>query len=158
MVIVDKLLAYNKGIGDFWMNFNGLELMLRLVLYRRSGGNTRDPNLFKPRTVGEELPDNAIYNYDSFKQICQKFNATLSVTDKIDFSDIEKFRDAIAHGRTMGDDLGNIITTKYSRASGGKVKVEYYNTFTPEAVNSLVERAGSLMKEISIKHLGATVA
>ncbi|WP_395781608.1 hypothetical protein [Aquidulcibacter sp.] len=154
---VSNISSFYTKIGLFWLNFSSLELMLRLVLHRRNNGNTQDPQLFRPFTVGEQLTENAVNNYDSFSQVCCKFNSTLKKSEKIDFSRIEKFRNAIAHGRIVGDG-NNLTITKFSKSNNKTVRVEFSWTYSEQDLTNLIEELGEATQSISIKHLGATIS
>ncbi|MFN9008702.1 MAG: hypothetical protein ACK5WH_06155 [Hyphomonadaceae bacterium] len=154
---IDTITSFHTNIGKFWLNFGSLELMLRLVLHRRKGEDTRDPQLLRPLRVGEQLTENAINNYDSFREVCNKFNATLKASEKIDFSRIEKFRNAIAHGRTVGDGI-NLTITKFSKSNNKSVKVEFSWTYSAQELTDLIEFLGELTRRISVDHLGATIS
>lgn len=131
--------------------------MIRLVLHQRNNGDTSDPHLFGPFKKGDQINENAVNNYDTFSEICKKFNATLNKRDKIDFTSIIEFRDAIAHGRAIGDGL-NLTIIKFSKSKNKTVKVEFIWIFSEREINDLIEHIGTITHQISIKHLGAKSA
>jgi hypothetical protein len=131
--------------------------MIRLVLHQRNNGDTRDPHLFGPFKKGDQINENAVNNYDSFSDICKRFNATLKKCDKIDFTSIIEFRDAIAHGRLIGDGF-NLTIIKFSKSKNKTVKVDFIWNFSENGINDLIEHIGKITNQISIKHLGAKSA
>ena len=144
---------YSEHIGAFWLNFSSLELILRVVLHKRSGGDTAESKLFPKVKEGDTLPATIMTNYDTFSQICNKFNATLKRNEKVDFSKIEMFRDALAHGRTTGDGTGSLSTIKYSKVSKGRVTVVFMKIHTLSEIDALVAEMCSLLHNIAAKHL-----
>lgn len=131
--------------------------MIRLILYRRKNGDTRTPDLFGPFKKGDQLNVNAVNNYDSFSDVCKKFNATLKKSEKIDFKCIVEFRDAVAHGRLIGDG-SNLKIIKFSKSKNNIVKVDFYWNYSEQEINDLIINIGIITKQISVNHLGAKIA
>ena len=110
---------YALKIGKFWGNFNSLELLIRLYLYRNF--NCKKSGL--DVEIGDEIDVNPINNFDTFSQLCDKLNNESGLS--LDFSGILTLRDAMAHGRITTLDVTMPLTViKFSKPKNGKVTVE----------------------------------
>jgi hypothetical protein len=146
--------SYIYKLGHFWHSFNNMELFLRLFLHRNSGGDQKDFLKYSNAAIGTELPENPITDYRSFGQLCNAFNDLQDVNNKIDFSEFIGLRDALAHGRVSGDDLGNMHVIKYSRSRDGKVTVEYKKQLTKTDIGRITDRMSWFSMEVS-RRMGA---
>jgi hypothetical protein len=141
--------SYIYKLGHFWQSFNNMELMLRLYLHRKSGGDQKDFLKYSNAAIGTELPENPITDYRSFWQLCNAFNVLQDVNNKIDFSEFIELRDALAHGRVSGDNLGNMDVIKYTRSKNGQVKVEYKKQLTKTDIERITDRMARVSMEVS---------
>lgn len=149
MYIFDNVLKYVTNLGKFWHNFNGLEMVLRLFLYSKSGGSNTKALTFLDGPVGREYEDNFITNYMSFGQLCDAFNSHLNRNEKIDFSKIIDLRDAMAHGRVAGDVQGNMSVIKYSKPKQGKVVVEFHRAISVAELEKIIDEINDMTHRVS---------
>jgi hypothetical protein len=140
---------YTSQLGIFWHSFNGLEMMLRIYLGRKSGVGTKNLIAYINANLGETLPEYPITDWKTFKMLCDEFNKDKSATDQIDFTEINALRDAMAHGRVTGDSAGNMIVVKYSRPSGNRVTVEFKRTLSDSYINKMTEFMGGATQKVS---------
>jgi hypothetical protein len=144
-------------LGHFWQSFNNLELFLRLYLNKKDGKDGIYAMTFLRLNQGAECEENHITDWKTFGILCELFNAHQDVAQKIDFTEIVKLRDAMAHGRVSGDDKANMTVVKFSKPKNKKVKVEYKREYKVEEMNKLIDKINEIGKEITIRG-GAKIA
>jgi hypothetical protein len=145
----ENVRSYAEYLGAFWMAFNGLELMIRIYLARRSGvGTSQLMQLLNP-TQGDTLPETPLTDWSMFRSLCTRFNESVPNSFKIDFDDIVALRDAMAHGRVSGDNSGLMIVTKYSKPQSGKVNVEYKQVLTLEFLDTITAKMHQHTQSVS---------
>lgn len=151
---LNNVTSYIYKLGHFWQSFNNIEMFLRLYLHKNSGCDQKDFLKYSRAEIGDELPENPITDYRAFGALCTAFNKLQKNDHKIDFSEFIKLRDALAHGRVSGDDLGNMFVVKYSRPQNKKVRVEYKKQLTQADFERIIDRIVWLSLEIS-RRMGA---
>ncbi|MEJ6521025.1 hypothetical protein PQI64_14815 [Shewanella bicestrii] len=114
------LLRKQQLIGKFWCNFSVLESTLRAHIGTMLHEKLTGLNAAK----GETIPCNAMTNYDSFPKLCNKYSELFN--SSINFSNIEKTRDAFAHGRLFFDsESSEYVLIKYSAPKNNNVEVVF---------------------------------
>jgi hypothetical protein len=144
-----RLLQYSADLGKFWINFNSLEMILRLFLARRSGLGTGEIFQSLGLTVGQPAPVNSVTNWQSFGELCRNFNNNYPLSDQLDFSRVLATRDAMAHGRVLGDANGIQTVIKYSKPRGGIAHVEFKQTLSPQYIEALSVEIHTLSRAIT---------
>lgn len=147
----ENMQDYIRKLGHFWQSFNNLELFLRLYIHRKIGGDRKDFQEYCNAKEGSELPVNPITDYQSFSELCKAFNMLHDEKNKIDFTELVRLRDALAHGRVSGDMFANMNVIKFSSPQKGKVKVVYNKQLTPMAFEKIINEIAAICMEISIR-------
>lgn len=137
---MNNLDDYAMKLGKFWINFNSLELLLRLYLTKKNSESEIGLEL----NIGDVCGLSHLTNYDSFKELAAKYNASVSNQYKIDISEINRLRDAIAHGRVVSKtDLPMLPMTvvKFSKPSKDTkmVTVEIKETLTAAYLDKCIK-------------------
>ena len=140
---------YIYSLGYFWQSFNALELHLRIYLNKKNGNNSSHVFKYTNMSIGDECDENAITDYKTFSNLCDLFNGYQSKEQKIDFKEIIDLRDALAHGRVLGDKDGNMVVIKYSLPKENKVTVKYKRDLN--ILRGMAEKISQLGMEISLK-------
>lgn len=118
---------YATNLGKFWINFNSLELLLRLYLTKRN----KESEVGLELDVGSSCPLSHLTNYDSFQVLVAKYNDIASEGDRINMSDVVRLRDAIAHGRATTKEDVPVTLVKFSRPrSDNTVEVTFKEVLT----------------------------
>jgi hypothetical protein len=90
------------GLGKLLANLHSLELTLRIFLAKANGQMEGEQNCTFPEPGTKSVWESFLTNWDSLRQLIDKFNGTLSPAEfpkyRLDPS-IVQARDAIAHGR-----------------------------------------------------------
>ena len=142
-----ELEDYARRVGLFWVQFNSLELLLRLYLSKAAG----DPEGGLGYAEGDSCAVTHLTNYDGFPKLAAKFNAHVGKTDALGFARIERVRDALAHGRAVGAAPRLPLTmTKFSKPFGSppRVRVEFKQELSVEFLDEIardVSRAVALV-------------
>ncbi len=144
-----RLLQYSADLGKFWTNFNSLEMILRLFLARRSGLGTGEIFKCLGLDIGQHAPVNSITNWQTFGQLCKSFNNQFSVPEQLDFSRVLAMRDAMAHGRVLGNENGTLTVIKYSKPLGNIARVEFRQNLSPQYIEALSQEIHSLSRSIT---------
>lgn len=124
---------YALAIGKFWVNFNSLELALRVYLTKKN----LEPEVGLELAVGAKCPLSHLTNYDSFETLAEEYNATVARAHRRDFSKVAKLRNALAHGRVTTKTQVPMTVVKFSKPHPRKrtVTVEFKETLSPEYLN-----------------------
>lgn len=140
-------------LGNFWRNFNNLELFLRLYLNKKNGKDNIYALELMNLPVGTECEENPITDYSSFGNLCKSFNFYQDIGKKIDFDEIIEFRDAMVHGRIgWNDESDMFVVTKYSKPKkNNKVTVEYNRKINLKEINEIADKTGKLAMEVSLR-------
>lgn len=146
-----NVLNYATTLGKFWHNFNGLELALRLYLFSQTGVSNKKATSFLHGQIGDELDENYITNYMSFSTLCYEYNLVSSPDSKINFDEIVALRDAMAHGRVLGDENGNMSVIKFSKPKLKKVTIQYYRHIKPSQLAEIVDLLNDLTKIVTAR-------
>jgi hypothetical protein len=147
--VFENVKNYATQLGIFWSSFNGLEMMLRIYLARKSGVGTKALITYINSNAGDVLPECPITDWKTFKMLCAEYNKDKVSADKIDFSEVNFLRDAMAHGRVTGDSAGNMIVVKYTKPVGTKVTVEFKRILTESYLNEMVEFMNGATHKVS---------
>jgi hypothetical protein len=109
--------AYALALGKLVGNLMSLETLLRSAIHAATGAApTRALDTFN---VGDQVPADALTNYNALGQNIDAYNAFAPIPDWIDKQAIVDVRDAIAHGRVMTTDPTVPLTlAKFSRPDG----------------------------------------
>lgn len=142
-----ELDRYELYIGKFWVNFNSLELLLRIYLCRSNS----ESEIGLEAVVGEDCPVSHLTNYDSFIVLVKKFNEKVDDVEKIEFQELNRFRDLMAHGRVVTKDRLPVTVIKYDRPQNGSktVKVSDRQVFTFDYLEQRVTEANEMVLKIS---------
>jgi hypothetical protein len=124
---------YALKLGSFWINFNSLELMLRLYLTKKNS----EPEIGLELEAGDSCPATHLTNYDTFEVLARKYNAIVDANHRLDVSTIVKLRDAIAHGRVTTKTEVPMTVVKYSKPNKttGAVTVEFKEILSAELLD-----------------------
>lgn len=147
--VIENLRNYTAQLGAFWNAFNGLEMMLRIYLARKSGVGTRTIIECINGKEGELLPECPITDWNTFKMLCAEYNKDKTASDEIDFSEVNSLRDAMAHGRVTGDSVGKMIVVKYTKPAGKEVRVEFKRVLTESYLADMIEFMNGASHKIS---------
>ena len=149
---MENLDKYELYIGKFWVNFNSLELLLRIYLCR----SNNEDEVGLEAVAGEECPVSHLTNYDSFVSLAKKYNEKVEDTEKIEIQELNRFRDLIAHGRVVTKDQLPVTVIKYERPKQGSknVKVSDHQVLTFDYLKQRITEANVMVLKVS-KVLGA---
>lgn len=147
--VFENVKSYATHLGIFWNSFNGLEMMLRIYLARKSGVGTQSLIACINSNPGDVLPECPITDWKTFKILCAEYNKDKMPTDKIDFSEVTSLRDAMAHGRVTGNSVGQMIVVKYTKPIGKNVTVEFKRELTEPYLNQMSEFMFDATRKIS---------
>lgn len=147
--VFENVKTYATQLGIFWQSFNGLEMMLRIYLARKSGVGTQSLIAYINSNPGDALPECPITDWKTFKMLCAEYNKDKMPMDKIDFSEVTALRDAMAHGRVVGNSEGQMIVVKYTKPIGKTVTVEFKRELTPLYLNQMAEFMNNAAHKIS---------
>jgi len=141
---------YASKLGKFWINFNSLELLLRMYLTKHN----RETEVGLEIDIGGSCPLSHLTNYDTFETLAEKYNATLALADRIDVSDIVRLRDAIAHGRVLTKaHLPDFPLTvvKFSKPDRGRgtVNVTFKEVLTASFLDRCINNAYSTARKVA---------
>lgn len=147
MVNPDEQATY---IGKILGNLQGLELMLRLFLYEKTG--PQDTTLHLENLEKDDwVQENPITNYNSLRVLVKKVNEqleNLGVSDRLDDSLVD-LRDTIAHGRvTSLHPQGPCRLLKFSRPMNGQVQVTTAITLSSRWLKEQLKRTASEMRKV----------
>jgi hypothetical protein len=149
-----NLEEYTLALGKIVVNLHSLEFALRMFLWNQesphgpSNWKTKVPQL----QVGQSVPVNAFTNYDSLKELIEKFNV---VVQKIDPSlcvdlGVVSLRDALAHGRVSAQvPQPPMQLIKFSKPSNGLVTVTYAEYMDEQWLQSHVTRVRSEIAKVA---------
>ena len=120
---METLEEYTTKLGKFWVNFNSLELLLRLYLLKRNS----EPEIGLELNMGDPCPLTHLTNYDSFQELARKYNDTVQPEDRISVGDVARLRDALAHGRVTTTTTVPMTVVKFARPdrASGATKVVF---------------------------------
>jgi len=134
------------NLGKLLVNFQSLELILRAFLFKIeeiSGSPLAKLINFNELREGEEVPENAFTNYDTLKELIEKYNnnpTILAAGLRIDKTLVD-IRDAIAHGRVSSSTPSSPCRLlKFSRPANNRTKVTFSILLTPEWYNEQLPR------------------
>ncbi len=140
---------YAADLGRFWLNFNSLEFILRLFLARKAGMGTTEFVQIRGKEVGQSAVENPITDWRTFGTLCADYNKGMPIPERLDFSRIVAIRDALAHGRVLGDESGNLVVVKYSRPKARTVTVEFKQVLSPAYLQVLSDEMTTLSHRIT---------
>ena len=109
----------------------------------------RDPgfDLFS-LAVEDEVPENALTNFDTLGQTLRKYNASVAKGFRVDESVVD-LRDALAHGRVLSAARSFPLRLfKFSKAIGHKVKVTHAETLDLAYLRAQVRRLLDEIKKV----------
>lgn len=119
---------YALLVGSVVINLQSLEFMLRMQLTI-----ARNEQVFVPSEGGDEVEENSLTNFASVGQLVRQYNAQLQNGEgafRVDEKVVE-IRDALAHGRTLGREEGDVITLfTFEKPACGKVVVKAITRLT----------------------------
>ena len=144
-----RVQQYGTDLGVFWNNFNNLEMFLRMYLARKGGLGTAEILKCMHAEAGANLDENPITDWRTFGALCDAYNEQVGNANTMDFSEIVRLRDALAHGRVAGDSLGRLVVTKYSKPKNGMVRVEVCQVLDSAFLQRLSEMSHHMCVEIS---------
>ncbi|MEI6739547.1 MAG: hypothetical protein WCK74_04465 [Gemmatimonadaceae bacterium] len=124
--------SYQASLANFWSAFNSLEMILRIYLARRDGIGTADLMSQINAEEDKQVAESAVTDWSTFRNLCERYNNTVQSNSKFAFDEINRLRDALAHGRVTSDEHGNMIVIKYSKPQDGFVRVEYRRSLTSQ--------------------------
>ena len=99
--------------------------------------------------AGATLDENPVTDWRSFGALCDAYNEEVGSADAIDFSEMVRLRDALAHGRVTGDSQGRLVVTKYSKPKNGLVRVEIRQELDSSFLQRLSEESHKMCVKIS---------
>ena len=142
---MDTIEEYALKLGKFWVNFNTLELLLRIYLAKSRGDSESGLEL----QVGDSCSTTYLTNYDTFGILANRYNSTVPSSDQIDQVEIVRLRDAIAHGRSITKDEIHMTLLKFSKPDrkSGMVKVVFREVLTGE----YLDRVARTMHDAAMK-------
>lgn len=140
---------YAADLGRFWQNFNSLEMFLRLYLARKAGMGTKDIFQCLGLDVGQSAIENPVTDWRTFGALCDEYNKGMPNPEKLDFSRVVAIRDALAHGRILGDEFGNLTVVKYSKPKAGTVSAEFKQSLSASYMQTFSDEMNDLSKNIT---------
>lgn len=146
---------YAALLGQVIVNLQALEYLLRAFLYANADpSHSPLPPGKTPESyvVGEEVPVNALTDYDSLSRLISRYNRAVRASHRhllLDPSVVE-LRDALAHGRVSADHPGdNPVLVKFQKPSGGRTKVAYSQKLTRGWMKAQVKLALGECKKVA---------
>jgi len=138
---------YALALGKIVANLQGLELMIRSFLHDTldaQDGLHQQPFPLDV-AVGTELPVDHLTNYDPLGRLIDKYNETNPPLDKY----LVDLRDALAHGRVMGEiESNHYRLLKFSKPVNGMVEVTHNEELTEEWLMSRKAMTSKAIKEV----------
>ena len=127
---MNTLEEYALKIGKFWVNFNTLELLLRVYLTKHYNESEVGLEL----EVSETCEVTHLTNYDTFEVLARKYNSLVDSEQRLEVTSVARLRDALAHGRVTTKTQVPMTVIKYSKPqkNSGKVLVEFKETLSAE--------------------------
>jgi hypothetical protein len=143
-------------MGTLVVNLQSLEFALRGFLHNWETGwaNQGGPSFLENITEGQQLEENAFTNYDTLRELIDKYNSKVRPTNpdlEVD-PGITCIRDALAHGRIASQSpLANVPQrlVKYDRPKDGLVRVTDCYTLTKEWFDEKIKWAYESIKKVS---------
>lgn len=77
---------YATKIGKFWINFNSIELLLRVYLTKKN----KESEVGLELDVGSSCPLSHLTNYDTFETLAAKYNDAVSDKHRINVSNVAR--------------------------------------------------------------------
>lgn len=139
-----ELEEYQNLLGMCWLNYNTLETIIRFYLmnYEKQSHYGLEIN------EGETCQEDYLTNYMTFRQLLDKYNGVVKNEFQIHNGEfIIKFRDSMAHGRTVTKESLPYTVYKYSKPINNVVKLETKLILTNVYLKDV---ASLLRKSISI--------
>jgi len=129
---------YTNKLGQFWSNFNSLEMSLRLYLTKKN----QESEVGLELDVGSSCPLSHMTNYDTFEALAAKYNHAVSEKHRINVSDVVRLRDAIAHGRAVMKEDVPLTLVKFSRPDrcDNTVKVTFKEVLTTDFLDRCINQ------------------
>lgn len=126
------------NLGKLLVNFHALEAALRLLLFefeRASDSLSTQLGDLHDLKVGDVVPENAFTNWDSLRELIDKYNNNPKIISSglgID-RELVDIRDALAHGRIFGKHpLPPFKLVKFNQPRNKQVKVTFSVELTQE--------------------------
>jgi len=110
--------AYISGLGELMANIQSLEFMIRIALYK-NGSRPHKPFMvrtsFLSLDIGKEVPENALTDYSTLKQLISRYNREISKSEpSLNLSsNLVEIRDVLAHGRIAFEGGTNYSTDRF---------------------------------------------
>jgi hypothetical protein len=124
VTLENKLDKYATSLGKVVINLQSLEFLLRVFLLEAEG--THSEVDYQELRVGDRVPENAFTNWDSLKDLIEKYNRRIEEDDpSLRVSDcVVEIRDALAHGRVSAfSPSGPRHVLKFGKPENGQVDV-----------------------------------
>ena len=144
------------GLGKITGNLHSLELLLRLFLHnvdlKRYNSPPPEVNLDKIK-VGDVVSENYFTNWDTLGELVEKYNnlVTTQKTPELRVDErVVNLRDALAHGRVLGQDPAPPLRLyKFGKPTKGhRVTVEYVADLPKDELASHIHRLFQQAKKV----------
>lgn len=146
---------YPLNCGKLLVNFQSLEFALRAFLVNNeiaSGITSSQATNLKEMNRGDIVPENAFTNWNTLKQLIEKYNSNpkiLSAGLIIDKTLVD-IRDAIAHGRVSAPTpSASPQLLKFSKPKDNQVKVTFSVSMTKEWFGEQIKRAYNAVLKVN---------
>jgi hypothetical protein len=135
------------NLGKLVGNFQSLEFALRAFLTNdeiaQRGSVPKSATDMHKMNEGDIVPENAFTNYDTLRQLIEKYNGTpkiLSAGLTID-ENLADIRDAIAHGRvSAATPSSSLQLLKFNKPKNNRVRVTFSVLMTKEWFDEQIKR------------------
>ncbi|MGD0589987.1 MAG: hypothetical protein ABSA44_04200 [Bacteroidota bacterium] len=132
-----NLEEYQNLLGMCWLNYNSLETTIRFYLmnYEKQSHHGLEIN------EGETCQEDYLTNYMTFRQLLDKYNGVVKNEFQIPNGKfIIKFRDSMAHGRTVTKDDFPMTVYIYSKPQKHVVKLEIKQELSKKYLESIATK------------------
>ena len=143
-----------QSLGRLVSNIQTLELLLRACLFEDEIAKGLSKQSINIELVkGEIVDENAFTNWDTLRDLIQKYNE-LPISKGLTIDEtLVDIRDAIAHGRVFADTpLGINQLVRFQKPKKNKVEVEFSVSMTEEWFGTQIRRFYDAVRKVDEVH------
>ena len=140
-----------QGLGGLVHSLQTLELLLRASLLEDEiAKGSSKPQNYNELVRGAIVPENAFTNWDTLRDLIQKYNEhPISKGLTIDETLVD-IRDAIAHGRVFSSGpFGINQLVRFQKPKNNEVEVEFSVSMTDEWFNTQIIRFNGAIRKVA---------